>query len=50
MQPLPLKRQTAWEWRFMDGQTTRVFVVMFDDGGGAAATAIEEDPRALGGG
>jgi outer membrane protein assembly factor BamE (lipoprotein component of BamABCDE complex) len=49
-QGYPLKRQTAWEWRFLDGQDTRFFVVMFDASGRVVSTAIEEDPSRLGGG
>ena len=44
-----LKQQTAWEWRFLDGNDTRVFVVMFDAGGNVVSSAIEEDPRQSGG-
>jgi hypothetical protein len=50
VQPLPLRRQTSWEWRFLDGQVARLFVVTFDEDGRVAATAVEEDPRSLGGG
>lgn len=50
VQPLPLKQQTTWEWRFLDGQETRVFVVAFDAAGRVVSTAIEEDPRRHGGG
>lgn len=46
----PLKQQAAWEFRFLDGQDTRLFVVMFDSAGRVVSTAIEEDPRRLGGG
>ena len=45
-----LKQQTAWEWRFLDGNDTRIFVVMFDAAGRVVSTAIEEDPRRQGGG
>ena len=45
-----LRRQTSWEWRFLDGQVARLFVVTFDEDGRVAATAVEEDPRSLGGG
>lgn len=44
-----LKQQTAWEWRFLDGNETRVFVVMFDAGGTVVSSAVEEDPRRSGG-
>ena len=45
----PLKQQSAWEWRFLDGGETRVFVVTFDASGKVVASAIEEDPRRFGG-
>jgi len=44
-----LKNQTAWEYRFNDGAETRMFVVMFDAGGKVVSTAVEEDPRRMGG-
>jgi outer membrane protein assembly factor BamE (lipoprotein component of BamABCDE complex) len=44
-----LKNETAWEWRFNDGAETRMFVVMFDADGMVVSTAIEEDPRRMGG-
>ena len=49
MQTYALKRETAWEWRFNDGAETRLFVVMFDASGQVVSTAIEEDPRRMGG-
>lgn len=49
-QGYPLKQQTAWEWRFLDGNDTRLFVVMFDAAGRVVSTAVEEDPSRLGGG
>jgi outer membrane protein assembly factor BamE (lipoprotein component of BamABCDE complex) len=49
-QGYPLKQQTAWEWRFLDGNDTKLFVVMFDANGRVVSTAIEEDPSRLGGG
>jgi hypothetical protein len=48
-QDYALKQQRAWEWRFLDGQETRMFVVMFDGSGIVVSTAIEEDPRRSGG-
>ena len=45
-----LKQQTAWEWRFLDGPFTKLFVVMFDAAGRVVSTAIEEDPFRQGGG
>ena len=48
-QDYALKQQRAWEWRFLDGQETRILVVMFDRSGIVVSTAIEEDPRKQGG-
>jgi hypothetical protein len=45
-----LKQQRALEWRFQDGNDARMFVVMLDSAGIVVSTAIEEDPRRLGGG
>lgn len=49
VQAYALKQQTAWEWRFLDGTTTRLFVVMFDSDGRVVSSGTEEDPRRLGG-
>ncbi|HET9024656.1 MAG TPA: outer membrane protein assembly factor BamE, partial [Burkholderiaceae bacterium] len=49
VQAYALKRQFAWEWRFLDGMDTRMFVVTFDSAGRVVSTAIEEDPRRTGG-
>lgn len=48
-QKYALKQETAWEWRFLDGTETRLFVVMFDANGAVVSTATEEDPRRQGG-
>lgn len=40
-----LKQQVAWEWKFLDGNDTRVFVVMFDTSGSVLSSAVEEDPK-----
>ena len=48
-QAYALKQQTAWEWRFRDGNEARLFVVMFDATGNVVSTATEEDPRLSGG-
>jgi outer membrane protein assembly factor BamE (lipoprotein component of BamABCDE complex) len=48
-QEYKLKNETAWEWRFNDGADTRMFVVMFNANGQVVSTAIEEDPRRIGG-
>lgn len=48
-QSYALKRQRALEWRFLDGNDARMFVVMLDSGGTVVSTATEEDPRRSGG-
>ena len=48
-QRYPLKRQAAWEWRFLDGGQTRVFVVTFDGNGTVMGTSVEEDASRYGG-
>lgn len=48
-QKYALKQQTAWEWRFLDGNETRLLVVTFNAGGNVVSSAIEEDPRRSGG-
>lgn len=45
----PLKKQVSWEWRILDGGHVRVFVVTFDSGGTVVQSAVEDDPRRLGG-
>jgi hypothetical protein len=45
----PLKQQSSWQWRFLDGHDTRLFVVTFDATGTVTSTAIEDDPRRFGG-
>ena len=45
----PLKQQSSWQWRFLDGHDTRIFVVTFDASGTVTSTAIEDDPRRFGG-
>jgi len=48
-QKFPLKQQSSWEWRFVDGGTERVFVVTFDERGTVVNAAVEDDPRQSGG-
>lgn len=48
VQAYALKRQTAWEWRFLDGMQTRMFVVTFDDDGRVVSSSIEEDLSRIG--
>ena len=45
----PLQQQSSWQWRFLDGHDTRLFVVTFDASGTVTSTAIEDDPRRFGG-
>ena len=48
-QKYPLKQQSSWEWRFLDGHETRLFVVTFDASGTVVSTSVEDDPRRFGG-
>jgi outer membrane protein assembly factor BamE (lipoprotein component of BamABCDE complex) len=48
-QAIALKGQVAWDWRFQEGGSTRVFVVTFDQAGRIVGTAIEDDARRSGG-
>jgi hypothetical protein len=46
-----LKGEEVWEWRFKDGQLSRLFTVSFDRQGSVLATATIDDPKeALAGG
>jgi len=41
--PFVLKRQTAWEWKFVgDDHGTKVFYVMFDEAGRVASSGVED--------
>lgn len=44
-----LKRQTAWEWKFAEGSSTRVFFVMFDEAGRVVASGVEDPSLGTGG-
>lgn len=48
-QKYPLKQQSSWEWRFLEGHDTRLFVVTFDTQGTVHSIAVEDDPRRFGG-
>lgn len=37
--------EAHWDWRWLDGQTARVFTVTFDRDGRVMSTAVKEDPR-----
>ncbi len=41
-QTYALKRQTAWEWKVLDGPQDKRFVVLFDEAGKVVSTAIED--------
>lgn len=45
----PLKQQSVWQWRFLDGATERMFIVTFDSTGMVVSSQVGEDPRRLGG-
>jgi outer membrane protein assembly factor BamE (lipoprotein component of BamABCDE complex) len=47
-QAIAPKNQVAWEWRFQEGGSRRVFVVTFDQAGRIVATAIEDNARKSG--
>ncbi|MCU0774143.1 MAG: outer membrane protein assembly factor BamE [Ideonella sp.] len=40
-----LRREEAWDWRFLDGQDARVFAVTFDETGRVLRTETLPDPR-----
>ncbi|MBA2412458.1 MAG: hypothetical protein H0V63_06490 [Burkholderiaceae bacterium] len=41
----PAKQQTAWEWRFLDSNAQRVFVVRFGAQGTVASSTIEDNSQ-----
>jgi hypothetical protein len=45
-----LKKEEVWEWRFRDGQESKVFSVTYDASGRVTGTHVGEDPRETGGG
>jgi outer membrane protein assembly factor BamE (lipoprotein component of BamABCDE complex) len=44
-QAFALKSEESWEWRFLDGQAQRLFVVTINNEGKVTATAAQDDPR-----
>lgn len=42
------KHEEVWDWRFADGQESKVFSVSFDDDGRVTGTATTLDPKELG--
>jgi hypothetical protein len=45
-----LKKEEVWEWRFRDGQESKIFSVTYDTTGHVTGTSVGEDPRETGGG
>jgi outer membrane protein assembly factor BamE (lipoprotein component of BamABCDE complex) len=39
------KQEEVWDWRYMDGQTSKFFSVTMDMGGKVVSTARLDDPR-----
>lgn len=46
-QRFDLKREEQWDWRWLDGQSPKLFNVTFDADGKVTATAVVDDPRAV---
>jgi outer membrane protein assembly factor BamE (lipoprotein component of BamABCDE complex) len=44
-QTFALKQEELWEWRFADGQESKLFGVTFDNSGNVLSTAITLDNR-----
>ncbi|MBE7417716.1 MAG: outer membrane protein assembly factor BamE [Ideonella sp.] len=40
-----LKRHEVWDWRYRDGQASRLFSVTLDDGGQVVSVASLDDPK-----
>lgn len=40
-----VKNEEQWDWRWLDGQSAKVFSVTFDPDGKVIATAVGDDPR-----
>ena len=45
-----LKKEEAWDWRYLENQEARVFIVTFDDSGRVTQTASMLDPKVGGAG
>ncbi len=45
MQRFDLKDEEVWDWRFRDGQASRIFSVTFGGDGRVSGTATGDDPR-----
>jgi outer membrane protein assembly factor BamE (lipoprotein component of BamABCDE complex) len=46
-QRFELKNEEQWDWRWLDGQASKLFSVTFDPDGRVATTAIVDDPRVV---
>lgn len=42
-----LKREEEWTWRWLDGQSPKVFGVTFDADGKVQSTVVADDPQAV---
>jgi SmpA / OmlA family len=47
-QRFDLKQEEVWDWRFADGQESKLFSVTFDGNGRVTSTATMPDPKELG--
>lgn len=45
VQAFPLKSEEVWEWRFLDGQESKLFWATFDKDGRLTTTTTVQDPR-----
>jgi hypothetical protein len=46
-QRFELKNEEQWDWRWLDGQSAKLFSVTFDADRRVTATAVADDPRAV---
>jgi outer membrane protein assembly factor BamE (lipoprotein component of BamABCDE complex) len=44
-QQYDLKSEEQWDWRWLDGQSAKLFSVTFDADGRVTATAVVDDPK-----
>jgi outer membrane protein assembly factor BamE (lipoprotein component of BamABCDE complex) len=44
-QRFDLKKEEIWDWRFKDGQMSKIFSVTFDVNGKVTTTGVTDDPR-----
>jgi len=48
VQPFKLKDEEVWDWRFVDGQESRIFSVTFNGAGRVVSTGTLLDPKYAG--